>query len=76
MNLETIEDLEKVIKRAIKDRSAVGLLIEMPGFEEPEMITNPVVNLDKKLEYYKDTYNRELEHKYSKGIRIVGYTLF
>ncbi len=48
----------------------------MPGFEEPELIINPVVNLKKKLEYYKATYTDNLEHKYAKGIKIVAYTIY
>ncbi len=74
MKLNTMKDLEEVVGIAIKKNEPLGLLIEMPGFELPELITNPVVNLKKKLDYYRKTYDENLEHKYSKGIKIIGYT--
>lgn len=74
MELKNIQELEDVIKTSIKKNKQLGVLIEMPGFEEPEMIINPVVNLQKKLEYYKKTYGENLEHKHAKGVRIIGYT--
>jgi hypothetical protein len=74
LGLKTINDLESIINKAIATKQPLGLFIEMPDFEEPEMIINPVVNLEKKLDYYKKTYDENLEHKYAKGIRIIGYT--
>lgn len=74
LGLKTIKDLEAIINKAIATKQPLGLLIEMPGFKEPEMIINPAVNLQKKLEYYKKTYDENLEHKHAKGIRIIGYT--
>lgn len=74
LGLKTIEDLEAIINKAIATKQPLGLFIEMPDFEEPEMIINPVVNLEKKLGYYKKTYDENLEHKHAKGIRIIGYT--
>lgn len=71
-----MQELEGVIKIAINNKKPLGLLIEIPDFEEPEMIVNPAVNLEKKLEYYKKTYDESLEHKHAKGIRIVGYTFY
>lgn len=44
----------------------------MPGFDQPELITNPPANIEKKLAYYKATYDENLEHKHAKGIRIIG----
>lgn len=74
MELENMSELEFVVKTAIKTKQSLGLLIEMPGFESPEMIINPCENLQKKLEYYKGTYDEKLEHKNAKGIKIIGYT--
>lgn len=74
MELKTMSDLEEIVRVAINNGEPLGLLIEMPGFEMPELITNPVVNLEKKLDYYKNTYGKDLEHKHAKGIKIVGYT--
>lgn len=76
MELKNMQELEEIIKTAIKKNKPLGLLIEMPDFKEPEMIVNPAVNLQKKLGYYKKTYDENLEHKHAKEIRIVGYTLY
>ena len=72
--LNTMIELELVMNVAIEDEIGVGLFIEMPGFEKPELITNPLENLTKKLEYYKTTYDDNLEHKHAKGIKIIGFT--
>jgi len=74
MELNTMKELEQVINEAIKKNRSLGLFIEMPGFPKPEMITNPVENLKRKLEYYKKTYDENLEHRHAKGIKIIGYT--
>jgi len=74
MELEKMSELEFVIKTAIKTKQSLDLLIKMPGFESPEMIVNPAENLEKKLEYYKNAYDDNLEHKNAKGIKIIGYT--
>jgi len=52
----------------------VGVLIEMEGFEKPEVIINSYENFDKKLEYYLATYNENLIHNHAKGIKIIGFT--
>lgn len=69
-----MEHLEQVVNRAIENKHSLGLLIDMPGFDYPELITNPYENLEKKLAYYKKTYDENLFHKHAKGISIVGYT--
>lgn len=74
MDLSNINDLEKVVNKAIELNEPLGLFIEMPGFPKPELIINPVENLEKKLEYYRNTYDINLEHKHAKGIKIIGYT--
>jgi len=52
----------------------VGVKIKMEGFEEPEVIINPIANFNKKLEYYKKAYNDELTLKSFNGIKIIGFT--
>ncbi|WP_397331791.1 hypothetical protein [Paenibacillus sp. JSM ZJ436] len=52
----------------------VAVKIEMDGFNKPEVIINERANIDTKLAYYKNTYNEDLTHKYSSGIRIVNYS--
>lgn len=72
--LEKMTDLEFIMKQAIKSKASVGVFIEMPGFESPEIIINPPENLEKKLEYYKNAYDENLKHKTAEGIKIIGYT--
>lgn len=52
----------------------VGVLIEMDGFPQPEVIINKAENIDSKLAYYKKTYDENLNHKFAPGIRIVGFS--
>lgn len=73
MELRNMNDLETIVNRAIELDEPLGLFIEMPGFPKPELITNPVANLEKKFEYWKNTYDENLEHKHAKGIKIVDY---
>lgn len=75
MKIKTMKELEQVVERAIRGEHHLGIFIEMPDFPEPELITNPTTNLTKKLAYWKNTYNANLEHKHASGIRIIGYTL-
>lgn len=75
MKIKTMKELEQVVRMAIEGGNHLGILIEMPGFPEPELITNPTANLSKKLAYWKNTYNANLEHKHAVGIKIIGYTL-
>ena len=73
LELYKMSDLEFVTKQAINTKQNLGLFIEMPGFDSPELIINPCQNLEKKLNYYKQTYDDNLEHKHAKGIKIIGY---
>lgn len=75
VELKTIYELEDVISEAVRYESFLGLFISMPGFEEPELIVNPHVNLERKLAYYKKTYNEKLEHNHAPGIKIIGYEM-
>lgn len=68
-----MNDLEKVVNEAIKLDEPLGLFIEMPGFEKPELIINPVENLEKKLKYWKSAYDSDLEHKYAEGVKIIDW---
>lgn len=51
----------------------VAVLIEMK-LDKPEIIINSIENVDSKLEYYKDVYDENLNHKYADGIKIIGFT--
>jgi len=70
-----MENLERSFQLAKKyNTKFVAVRIEMEGFPEAEIIVNPIVNADSKLEYYKKTYDENLNHKQAKGIRIIGCT--
>lgn len=71
----TINHLEKCFFAASQnDKKFVGVLIEMPGFNCPEIIVNPTENYDKKFEYYKSAYDENLNHRQAPGIKIIGFT--
>lgn len=71
--LKTMNELECIINKAIKGNVSLSLFIKLPDLTEPEIITNPPVNLEQKLKYYKKTYNDSLEHKYADGVKILGW---
>lgn len=71
----TMTNLENCFTNAIDFGSTfVGVKIEMSGFPQPEVIINPAENIESKLEYYKKTYDENLNHKHAPGIKIVGFT--
>jgi len=68
-------NLENCFNQAqVKGAAFVGVKIEMGGFPEPEVIINGRENIESKLEYYKKTYNENLEHNHAPGIKIVAFT--
>jgi hypothetical protein len=70
-----MEHLEHTFNMAKKSGERfVAIVVEMEGFEDSEVIINPLENVDAKLDYYKKTYGSDLTHKFSKGIRIIGMT--
>jgi len=74
MNL-TSENLINCFEMAkAKSMNYVAVLIEMEGFDRPEVIINPLLNFDKKFKYYLDAYDENLNHKHAPGIKIVGFT--
>ena len=72
----TIKSLENCFEKAKKNPTAnyIGVKISMKGFEKPEIIINSKENFDAKLEYYKNAYDEELNHKHADGIKIIGFT--
>ncbi|WGT40128.1 hypothetical protein QH639_04925 [Lysinibacillus sp. 1 U-2021] len=72
MKLNNMQELEQYANARLANDQPIELFIDMPGFDEPELITNPPANIENKLAYYKATYDENLEHKHAKGIRIVG----
>lgn len=75
MNPPTIEDLENCFEQAkYKGAKFVAVAIKMEGYRGKEIIINPIVNVDEKLNYYKNAYDENLNHRYTNGVRIVGFT--
>lgn len=71
----TMEYLENCFNRAMElNAGYVAVRIKMEGFPTDEIIINPLENAVEKLAYYKKTYDEDLEHKFAKGISIVGFT--
>jgi hypothetical protein len=69
----TLTRLENMFLAAAKNNiKYVGVLIHMDGFPCDEIIINENANIIPKLKYYKNTYDENLNHKFSKGIRIVS----
>lgn len=52
----------------------VAIRVSMDGFPSEETIINESENVDSKLDYYRKTYDENLNHKYSKGIKITAFT--
>ncbi|MCU4769412.1 hypothetical protein OCF65_22860 [Bacillus toyonensis] len=70
----TLEELEKCFNEAVNEEAEyVAVQIEMEGCLSDEVIINDKHNIDSKLAYYKKTYNEDLEHRNTPGIRIVGF---
>lgn len=70
----SINKLEKCFTVAKEtNQKFVGVLIQMQGFEKPELIINENENFESKLAYYKKAYNEDLTLKTFNGIKIVGY---
>lgn len=69
----TMENLEKTFEGA-NDNGAlfIGVKIQTQGSLGAEVIINPRVNFDSKLEYYKKAYNDDLTLKAFNGIKIIG----
>ncbi len=67
----TMHILEEHARYCIAHGMDMKVLIDMDGYDLPEIIVNPPENIEKKIEYYKNTYDDECKHKHA-PIRIVG----
>lgn len=73
MDQLTMQAFEQQAKAAIeKEISYMYIELEMDGFSEKEIILNPLANIDKKIDYYKKTYNEYLQHNHA-PIKITSY---
>lgn len=71
----TLETLQTHAEHCLANNLSLSVLIDMPGFDEPELITNPPSNIAKKMDYYRETYDENCNHKHATGIRIIAYAL-
>ena len=70
----------KALELAVKVTQTSGyeyfaIKVEMNDFPSEEVIINPIINMTEKLEYWKNTYNEDLTHKYSNGIKIIDFAM-
>ena len=70
-DLSKLENCFNVAKET--NQKFVGVLIQAPGSQKPELIINENENIDAKLAYYKKAYNEDLTLKAVNAIKIVGY---
>lgn len=69
----TMNELEAKFKTADElSAGFIGVLIQMQGFEKPEIIINERENFEAKLAYYKKSYNEDLTLKTFNGIKIIN----
>lgn len=71
VDLSKLENCFKVAKET--NQKYIGVLIKMEGFEKPELIVNESENFERKLEYYKYSYNDDLTLKKCDSVKIIGY---
>ena len=69
-----IEMLEDVFYEAKRDGADICVEVTVPGQDDTEIIINRNKSLDNKLQYYKDTYDKNCIHKHNKDIKIVSVT--
>ena len=59
---------------AYEDGRDIKLSVKIKDYPKLETIIVPNENIVKKQEYILETYNGDLNHKYSDGVKIVGVT--
>jgi hypothetical protein len=71
----TMQNLEACFKAAKEcDARYVGVAIQLPNAKSEEIIINGQENFDQKLEYYKHTYNEDLNHRAVPNLKITAFT--
>jgi hypothetical protein len=73
IDLEGLKDKFEIAKKY--DESVI-LSVAVKDYLKLESILVPPENIDKKLEYIKETYNNDLNHKFAEEIRIVAVNSF
>lgn len=72
----TMNNLETCFNVAMENGvNYVAVLVYKEGFAKHEIVVNPIENAEKQLAWYKQTYDYNLKHRYSKEkVIIVGFT--
>lgn len=71
----TMKNLEECFKGAKKSEATyIAVGVKNESSESAELIINPNINFDDKLEYYKNSYTDDLVLKNCDKIRITGFT--
>lgn len=68
----TLNELEMTFKECKDLEMPICVAIQLPNQKDPELIINTLNSLDNKLDYYKETYDKNLIHKNNKNIRILS----
>ena len=69
------QQLEQLFIDAWRNKANyIGIFVEMPGFEKPELIINHISNFKNKLEYYQEAYDENLVLKSNNKIRITDFS--
>lgn len=66
-----MSELEAHAKQCLKNNLPLQVMISLPDFQSPELITNPPENIAKKMAYYKATYDGNCNHLHASGISIL-----
>lgn len=68
----TLEKLEKAFKECKELEMPICVGVKIPNQKENELIINGIGSLDNKLEYYRNNYDDNCNHKNGSGVRIVA----
>ena len=52
----------------------IGVYVKAPNLEEPELILNPIINADKKLNHYLNHYNDDMRLNSVNAVEIISVT--
>ena len=75
-NVSSLTELENKFKEAIESGArSISVYIKTEGVPGLETITNPAVNFESKLEYYKKAYREDLKLKTYDKISILGCSI-
>ena len=70
--INNMDELLEFFSKVPDEATYMEVYIEMPDLPELEVIRNPIANLCKKVEYYKNAYSDDLTLKTFDKIKIVG----